>query len=107
MSYLSMYRGDDRELTITASEDLSGSTVRFTARRRRSDVAAVIVKSSTAGSIVISGMAATVTIDAADTEDQGRQALFWDVEVTDPAGKVHTVATGRLAILEDVTRAGS
>lgn len=99
-----MYRGDDRELTITASEDLSGSTVQFTARRHLSDTTAVISKSTEDASIVVSGTTATVTIAAADTTDELPGALHWDVQVTDGEGKIHTVATGRLAIVEDVTR---
>lgn len=105
MSYLSMYRGDDRELTITASEDLSDTTVEFTARRYLSDTTAAFVKSTADGSITVSGTTATVTIDAADTVDEEPdRPLFWDVQVTDGDGKIHTVAAGRLALLEDVTR---
>jgi hypothetical protein len=106
MSYLSMYRGDDRVLVITADEALTGSEIVFTAKRRKSDTDPVITKSTTAGSIVIGDPATTaeVTIDAADTEDLDPIALHWDIQVTDVMDKVHTVAAGRLAIVEDITR---
>ncbi len=103
MSYLSMYRGDDRELVVTASEDLTGAEVAFTARRYKRDEVPVISK-TTAGGIAVNGSTATITIDAADTVDEEPGALFWDIEITDGTAKVHTVATGRLAILEDITR---
>jgi hypothetical protein len=105
MSYLSMYRGDDRVLDITASETLTGSTLRFTAKQRRTDTEAVIEK-STGDGITIGSPATTasIAIDAADTEDLEPTVLFWDIEVTDVTGKVHTVATGRLEIHADVTR---
>ncbi len=107
MTYLTMYRGDDRDITITATESLQDADVVFTARRRKSDTEAVIEKSTTDTNIVIGDdpfTTAVVTLDAADTVDLTPAALFWDVEVTDVDGKVHTVATGRLAILEDITR---
>lgn len=109
MTYLSMYRGDDRELTITASEDLTGCDVRFTAKARPSSAMAVLEKSTDpGGGITIDTTTVTVAIEAADTVDLDPVALHWDVEIVDLADKVHTVAHGRLAILQDITRpAGS
>lgn len=105
MSYLSMFRGDDRTLTITATEDLAGSEIRFTAKQRRSDAVAVIAKSLGSG-ITLGNPTTTaeVVIDAADTDDLDPVALYWDVEVTDATDKIRTVASGRLAIREDVSR---
>lgn len=109
MSFLSMYRGDDRVITITASESLDGCDVWFTAKRRRSDADddAVIQKTSPTD-ITIDGVTAQVAIDAADTAelDHGT-ALFWDVQVFDTDGNLHTVASGRLSIVGDITRATS
>lgn len=106
MTELSMYRGDDRTLTITASESLAGvEDIRFTAKVARADDEAVIAKSITDGiEIGDPDTTATVTIDAADTEDLGPVNLRWDIEITDALGKVRTVAVGRLLILPDVTR---
>lgn len=99
-----MYRGDDRTLTITASETLTGSEIRFTAKAHKRDTDAVISKSTTDG-ITIGDPATTadITIDAADTEGLEPVALFWDIEVTDGTGKVRTVAVGRLAVMADIT----
>lgn len=104
MTYLSMYRGDDRILTITADEDLTGSDIRFTARARKRDAEPVIEKSLGEGiTLGDPGTTAVVVLDAADTADLEPGALFWDIEVTDAVDKVHTVATGRLAVIADIT----
>ena len=106
MSYIAMYRGDDRVLTITATASLTGSEVAFTAKRNRrdADADAVIRKSTGAGSVSVDGATASVTIDAADTDELDPVALYWDVQVIDSSDKVRTVASGRLAVLADVTR---
>jgi hypothetical protein len=104
MNYLSMYRGDDRTLTITTTEDLSGSDIRFTARSRHGAPEPAILKQTGAGiSLDEEGSSAVVTLDAADTADLDPCALVWDIQVVDGAGKTHTVATGWLVVLGDVT----
>ena len=104
MTNLTMYRGDDRELTISATEDLTGSTIRFTARRMDGTHEAVIEKASGDG-IVLGDPATTavVTIEAADTSSLRPTVLHWDIEVTDATDKIHTVAEGTLTIKGDVT----
>lgn len=102
-----MTRGDDRTLTVTASASMEDADLRFTARRFRSDEAAVIEKTSDVVVGYDDPFSATITIDAVDTESLDPVALWWDLELTDSTGKVHTVASGRLAILEDVTRSAS
>ena len=107
MSVLSIYRGDDRTLTITASASLTDSEVTFTAKRskRDADEDAVIQKTTGAGvEIGDPDTTAEVTIDAADTMDLEPVALYWDVQVVDGTGSVRTVAAGRLVIKADVTR---
>lgn len=52
---------------------------------------------------VIAGSTATITIDAADTEELEASRLYWDLEIVDGGGLVHTVATGVLNILPTVT----
>ncbi len=109
MSYLSMTRGDDRTLTITASDSLAGSEVTFTAKRSRrdADVDAVIRKTTGAGvEIGTPDSTAVVTIDAADTEDLEPVALWWDVQIVDGDSLIRTVAQGRLSIAADITRQG-
>ena len=111
MSVLSIYRGDDRTLTITSSVALTGSEVTFTAKRSKldADEDAVIQKSTAAGvEIGDPDTAVEVTVDAADTEDLDPVALYWDVQAVDGSGNVRTVAAGRLVIKADITRsAGS
>jgi len=102
---LEMFRGDDRTLTITASESLTGSDIRFTAKRVPGDGTAVIEKSTDDGSITI-GVDPDDTeaeVDAADTEGAGTGVLRWDVEITDAEGKVRTVAIGTLRLRADIT----
>lgn len=103
MTYLAIKRGDDRTLTVTASASMEGSDVTFTARHRRySPDPAVITKTATVGPDPF--LTATITIDAADTEDLEPDVLYWDLQIVDGTDKTHTVADGRLAIEEDVTR---
>lgn len=105
MTTLSMYRGDDRMLTITASEDLEGSEITFSAKRSTRDDAPVLISKSVGDGIAIGDptTSAVVTLDAVDTADLAPGTLFWDIEVVDVLGKVHTVATGKLRIRRDVT----
>lgn len=101
MTYLSMKRGDDRELEITATESLAGADVTWTARRRPYSEDVLIQKTTPAG-ITVVGAVATVALDAADTADLEPDVLYWDVEVVQ-ATRTHTIATGRLAVEPDVT----
>jgi hypothetical protein len=103
---LSMYRGDDRTLTITATEDMTGSEIHWTAKWSRSADEPVVIGKSTAEGITIGGpgTTATVTIDAADTRDLDPGPLYWDVEIIDTLGRVRTVAAGVLDLKADVTR---
>ena len=111
MIKLEMYRGDDREFTLTLTEDgapmdLTGATVRWTARVRAGDADTVIAKTSSAGIAIANDPTtgvAVLTIDAADTSGfAGRRDLVWDVEVT-RGGKTRTVLTGVLRVLVDVS----
>lgn len=102
MTYLAMTRGDDRTLEVTASEDLTGAELTFTARHRPYSEDVVIEKTSSNG-ITVNGTEATVAIDAADTADLEPDVLYWDIQVVDSAGDTHTVASGRLAVEPDVT----
>jgi hypothetical protein len=106
MTILSMYRGDDRTLTITADQSLTGSEITFTARGKRREDSPVLIVKTTDDGIVIGDPATTavVTLDAEDTEDLTPGSLWWDVEVVDALGKVHTVAEGRLRVRLDATR---
>jgi hypothetical protein len=106
---MSIHRGDDRSLTVTASASMQGADLTFTARHRRHSEEVLIEKIS--GDGITLGpdpfTTATITIDAADTEDLTPDVLYWDLQLVDSSDEVHTVADGRLAILEDVTRPAS
>jgi hypothetical protein len=113
-----MFRGDNAafDLTVTKSSvpvDLSGCTLRFTAKLQKEDAdsEAVISKvSSDADEILVTdapaGEATVFVIPADTTAITEQTVLFYDVQVTDGAGKVHTLVTGKLKIKLDVTRAG-
>ena len=105
MTYLSVTRGDDRELTVTATDSMEGADLVFTARHRPYS-AIVIQKSTDANEIVVGAdpfTEATITLDAADTADLDPDVLYWDLQLVDSTDKTHTLATGRLAINPDVT----
>jgi hypothetical protein len=111
---LSMYSGDDRDFTLTLTEDgapmdLTGADVRFTAKANVSmtDEDAAIAKSTVDGGVVIDDDATSgvcvVTVDAADTDELGGSVLEYDVQVT-RGGKTRTVVRNRLTISRDVSR---
>lgn len=112
---LRMTRGDDRDFDLTLTEDgaamnLTGATVRFTAKRSvlEADSSAVIAKDSGGNGIVIDANpllgTAVLTISAADTADLTDRVttLVWDVQVT-RAGLTVTPLAGFLEITADVT----
>lgn len=113
MITLDMFRGDDREFTLTLTEDglpmnLTGATLRFTAKRSINDpdTAAVITKTVGSGITIdadpTSGIV-VVALLAADTADVTRQTvLVWDVQVV-RGGKTRTVVAGTLDVLLDVS----
>lgn len=109
-----MYRGDDRALTLTLTDedgspvDLTAAAVRFTAKRNIIDADDAAVLSKTVGSGVVlvnaPGGIARIDIAAADTAAfAGRVELVWDIQVT-RAGLIRTVDAGTLTVLPDVSR---
>lgn len=117
MTLLSITRGDRAtfDLAITDLDtgdpvDLTAMTLRFTAKRRLTDLDVDAVISKTEGDGITVGAdptlgLATLVIDAADTEDiDAPRTLRWDVQVETDAGDVRTPLRGRLAILGDATR---
>lgn len=114
MTDLRMYRGDDRDFTVTLTEDgspmdLTGADVRFTAKEhlRDDDEDAVVVATVGDGIVVddpTSGVL-VVSVDAEDTDGLGTVTRFlrYDVQVT-RGGSTRTVVAGRLYIDADVSR---
>lgn len=110
MSSLTLTRGDTRTFDLVAGVDLSGKTVRWTAKYRRDDVMADAVFAKTSevdGGIEVTnavGGLATVTIVAADWDAYvGRSALVWDLEIAD-GDEPKTPLRGDIRVRQDVTR---
>lgn len=113
MNKLEMYRGDDREFTFTLTEDggpmdLTGASLRFTAKRAASDadLVAVITKTTASGIVTdadpTTGIA-VATVAMADTTALNRTTtLVWDLQVT-RGGRTRTVLTGTLLVRIDTS----
>ncbi len=117
---LVMIRGDSRTFTIqtrkpdnTGPQDITGWDLWFTGkiRLRDLDVDAVFQKTAQLGGgiTVINGPLGTarVKLDPPDTADLTSQVteLLCDVQGRDLAGEKVTLATGKLLVYADVTRA--
>ena len=119
MTALEITRGDTRTLDVTCFQpdgvtalDITGFDLWWTAKRTTGDPDPGVMQKTTAtGGIAVTGAAsglATVTIDPADTSAlPGVTQLVWDLQARDPAGRIHTLASGTLTVLADVTRATS
>lgn len=110
-----MYRGDAASFDIVAVQsdgvtplDITGATIWFTAKHRRSDAdPGAIQKTVGAGVVIVDGPTGQARVDlaAADTSPfTVPTTLYWDVQAK-IAGKDRTLAFGRLRVLLDVTRA--
>lgn len=116
MTVLRMKQGDTLTLDVGpvrdaagVVQDITGSTLRFTAKARLADADAdaLLTGSTGDGRIVlvdpVAGMA-RVTIPAELTTGLGRRVLVWDVQLSQP-GLVRTLDEGTLIVSVDVTRA--
>jgi hypothetical protein len=105
---LEMTRGDDATFDLVDIGDLSDAlAATFTAKRafRDADIDAVLRK-DLEGGVAVDEDGASITIGADDTADLAAPlTLVWDLEVVDADGLTHTVASGYLRIVADVTRA--
>lgn len=115
MTLLTMTRGDTRVFRVTLTDadgaplNLTGLTLKFTAKRRTSDADddAVIAKASSAGITLVDGPngIADITILPADTDSYSDTApLLWDVQVENGATDIRTPLSGWLIVAGDVTR---
>lgn len=103
---LEMFRGDDREIEITATDaagnpyDLAGSTVWFTGLSPFGTIA-----KKTGAGITTAGNVATVSIASADTNALPSVTTYLcDCQIKNVDGKVWTIATGTLMVKTDITR---
>jgi len=108
-------RGDSAELTLNATNPLTGATfdlstmlnVIFTAKRNLEDTDAEAVFQKELGvGIAVAAAVATVEVTYLDTEDLDGRAttLFCDLQAQDSAGEVTTVWSGTITFKADVTR---
>ena len=87
--------------------DLTGYTAKMQVRQRYASDDAVLSLSTTAGTIVLGGVAGTINITgpAADTAAITIKQGVYDVELTSAGGIVTRLIEGCVAISPEVTRA--
>ena len=89
---------------------LTGSTIHFTAKRRRTDAdPGVFQKSIGSGITIVDGAAGRLEVKLAKADTAGLEApivLHYDLQLSTPAGDVLTVAEGPLRIRRGVTATG-
>lgn len=116
MSDLRVKRGDTINLAVgpvlkadKSVQDITGHTLRFTAKNRLDDLdgAAVLSGSTADGRITITdgpGGLAEVAIPGSTTSGfTAARTLHWDLQISDPGGRVRTLDFGRLIVTRDVT----
>ena len=114
---LSGRRGDTIRLLVTCTRggvalNLTGATVWATFKRSLADAdnaSTTIQKSTTGGGVSVTDAAgglALVTLDPSDTSGLTAETVYYaDVQVRESSGVITTVATGRLLVALDATRA--
>jgi len=115
MRNVEMYRGDTPDIDVTVTKDgvavnLTGGTLRFSVKWRTqdADVDVIFVRTSPAGGIVFTDAVngkARISLAAANTSGlPGRRVdLFYDLQLTDSAGKIFTVLAGMFIVKPDVS----
>lgn len=116
MSDIKGVRGDTNVYNIVVLRqdnpvDLTGAKAWFTAKRQRTDldVDAIILLDSDGGGINIydplSGRL-QVVVPPSDTESlDEEEVLYYDVQLKEASGVITTIASGKIAITLDITRA--
>lgn len=119
MTKLATFRGDNESFSVTVRDpagaliDLTGATLRFTAKYRAGDLDVDSVITKTTGSGIthaadqpgVGKGIATIALLPADTVDLAAPlVLIWDVQLRDAATLVQTVASGSLRVRADVSR---
>ena len=109
---LEMLRGDTAQLNATVKTgssvfDLTGATVKFTAKQNISDSAALFQKTIGGGITVTNASQGALSIEIAPADTvtltDESSLLVWDLEIT-RGSQVFTVAHGDLGVTLDVTR---
>lgn len=112
-----VYRGDDRNLPVEVTEpggpgaqDLTGWSLWFTGKLNIADDDAAAIFQYTIGSGITvdnaAGGLATIAIAGDDTNalTADSTTLFCDLQGKDGAGKIATLATGKLTVEAEITR---
>jgi hypothetical protein len=111
-----VFRGDDRVLTVEAlapggggAQDLTGWSLWFTGKLAVADADGAAIFQYTIGSGIAvtnaAGGLATIAIDGDDTAVLTADTSLWcDLQGKDAAGKIATLATGKLNVVAEVTR---
>ena len=117
MSTLQVIRGDSAEWEFAVLkadgtvQPLTGETValRWMAKAKADDLdsAAKLTATTANGKCVITdatGGLCEVRLSPADTDTLVPGVLLWDLQIRDAAGKVWTVADGKLLVVADISR---
>lgn len=118
MTTLFLVPGDDFLYTATILDedgtafDLTGATVWFTAKRRRTDADDDAIaklhwaSGGTSAGITVTtpntGVAA-IRLTPSQTDDFSQAAHVWDLQVSDALGRIRTVDSGALVVWPGVT----
>jgi len=111
---LEMSRGDSRRWNFAATQNgavysLAGASLWFTAKKRITELDAVAVFQKTLGTGITVTDAANGLgyIELSPSDTSGLSAAKWnlefDLQCRDSAGKIYTLAFGKLTVYPDVT----
>lgn len=101
---LTVFRGDDKTLTGEvqdqdgAAVNISGWTIVFSAAQAPGETPLVSVEAA-----ITDAAAGTFTVALSRTHTSTVQRMAFDVQATTSDSKVHTLASGILSIIQDVT----
>lgn len=95
-----MVAGDTKNIVIPVSNvnDLAGASVKWALKKTVYDASNAVYKDTASGGISISGTTFTVALAPADTVALRPGDYYHEAEVTDAAGNVSTVTTGKVTI---------
>ena len=106
---LNLYRGDDRDITLSVSDskgaiDLSSYQARCQVRdSTRNNGKVLLTLSSDDGSITVADNQLVLHVTHVDTATATWRQATYDVQLTDPQGKVKTIVRGQITLEHDVT----
>lgn len=115
MTDLRMKRGDDLRLNVgpvrraddSGTQDITGYTLRFTAKERVADADSAAAIGPVLGVIDDGpGGIGHVIVPGASTDGfVDLRVLLWDLQISDPGGARKTLDSGKLIVEPDITRA--